>query len=80
MRPRENTMTQQNTVLNVASMSCGSCVRHVTSALAAVPGVSQVNVQLRSGIVEVQHRETAGPQELVEALAGAGYEASLRGQ
>ena len=70
-------MNQRDTVLKVAGMSCGSCVHHVTSALQAVPGVSKVNVQLRSGKVEVQHAEGASVEELLEALRDAGYEPSV---
>ncbi|MEO8184091.1 MAG: heavy metal-associated domain-containing protein [Deltaproteobacteria bacterium] len=71
-------MTLVNTILNVAGMSCGSCVRHVTSALSAVPGVSKVNVQLKSGLVEVQHQDDAPLQALIEALQDAGYDARVR--
>lgn len=70
-------MNQRDTTLNVAGMSCGSCVRHITSALQAVPGVSKVNVQLRAGIVQVQHGQTASLDELLEAVREAGYEPSL---
>ena len=70
-------MNQRDTTLNVTGMSCGSCVRHITSALRAVPGVSKVNVQLREGIVQVRHAETASVDELLEAVREAGYEPSL---
>ena len=69
-------MNQHDTVLKVAGMSCGSCVRHITSALQAVPGVSNVSVQLRSGRVEVQHSGQASVDELLEAVRDAGYEPS----
>lgn len=68
-------MTQRNTTLNVAGMSCGACVRHVSAALSAVPGVSKVNVQLRAGIVEVQHRDDTALPALLEAVQDAGYDA-----
>jgi copper chaperone len=71
-------MVQRKTVLNVLGMSCGSCVRHVTASLAAVAGVSKVDVQLRSGTVVIEHDVEATPQHLVDALRGAGYESSVR--
>jgi len=70
-------MAQRNTVLNVLGMSCGSCVRHVTAALAAVPGVSKVDVQLRSGTAVIEHDAKATTLQLIEALRGAGYESSV---
>lgn len=71
-------MAQRNTVLNVLGMSCGSCVRHVTAALAAVAGVSKVDVQLRSGTAVIEHDPEATTLHLIEALRGAGYESSVR--
>jgi copper chaperone len=67
-------MKQRDTILNVTGMSCGSCVRHVTAALKAVPGVSEVNVQLRAGTVEVRHEDSASVSALAEAVREAGYE------
>lgn len=69
-------MAQRNTVLNVLGMSCGSCVRHVTAALAAVPGVSKVDVQLRSGAAVIEHDAEATTAQLIEALRETGYESS----
>ena len=71
-------MAQRNTVLNVLGMSCGSCVRHVTAALAAVPGVSKVDVQLRSGTAVIEHDAEATTAELIEALRETGYDSSAR--
>jgi copper chaperone len=72
-------MKQSDTILNVTGMSCGSCVRHVTSALRAVPGVSKVNIQLRAGLAEVQHGEEASVDALIGAVREAGYDSSVRG-
>lgn len=72
-------MNQRDTILTVTGMSCGSCVRHITSALQAVPDVSKVNVQLRQGLVHVRHGETASVDELLEAVREAGYEPGLPG-
>ena len=69
-------MAQRKTVLDVLGMSCGSCVRHVTAALAAVPGVSKVDVQLRSGTAVIEHDAEATTAQLIEALREPGYESS----
>jgi copper chaperone len=69
-------MTQRNTILHVDGMSCGSCVRHVSAALSAVPGVSKVDVTLRTGTVAVQHSETTALPALLEAIEDAGYSPS----
>ena len=69
---------QRQTTLNVTGMSCGSCARHVTSSLQALPGVSQVNVQLRTGVVEVRHQEATTVAALLEAVREAGYDSAVR--
>jgi copper chaperone len=71
-------MAQRETVLNVLGMSCGSCVRHVTAALAAVPGVSKVDVQLRSSTAVIEHDAEPTTTQLIEALRETGYESSVR--
>lgn len=71
-------MNPSDTILNVSGMSCPSCVRHVTAALQALPGVGRVEVQLRAGTVRIQHTSDVGVPALVEALREAGYEAAPR--
>ncbi len=71
-------MINVDTVLNVKGMSCSSCVRHVTSALAAVTGVSRVDVQLKDATVNVRHEPDAPVPRMLEALRAAGYDAEVR--
>lgn len=70
---------EQDTVLEVEGMSCPSCVRHVTSALADIDGVGEVDVKLRDGLVIVRHDMTQAPiARLIDALEGAGYASKAR--
>lgn len=71
-------MKTRETVLNVAGMSCPSCVRHVTAALAGVPGILKVEVRLRDGVVEIQHEPGATAAKMIAALRDAGYASELR--
>ena len=60
--------------LNVESMSCASCVGRVDKALAAVPGVLDVNVNLASETATVTFAEGAVElADLLRAAADAGY-------
>lgn len=61
--------------LRVEGMSCASCVRHVSAALAPVAGVAEVAVDLDSGRVRVSG--DADAQALLAALQGAGYPAKV---
>ena len=62
--------------LNVASMSCASCVGRVDKALAALPGVLDVNVNLASETATVTYAEGALElADLLKAAEDAGYPA-----
>lgn len=71
-------MSQRETVLDVAGMSCSSCVRHVSAALQAIPGVARAEVRLKAGTVSVWHEAAVSVSCLVEALGAAGYEARIK--
>ena len=62
--------------LSVTGMHCASCVGRIEAALGKVPGVSLAVVDLLSGRARVRLSDPALPVgKLVEAVAGAGYEA-----
>jgi copper chaperone CopZ len=62
------------TVFHVDGMSCGGCIRRVTSALNTLPGIEVVSVAV--GLARVR-LDPAGTTEsrVVEALENAGYAA-----
>ena len=62
--------------LRIDGMHCGSCVRRVSQALAAVPGV--VVNEVRVGSARLTAAEEPAPVDLVlAALAKAGFAAHL---
>jgi P-type Cu+ transporter len=61
--------------LYIAGMKCGSCVQHVEHALAAVPGVARVSVNLATEQAHVT--ATTAASALVAAVGAAGYTATL---
>jgi len=66
----------QSVRLNVASMSCASCVGRVDKALGAVPGVLDVSVNLASETATVTYAEGAVElADLLKAAQDAGYPA-----
>ncbi|WP_165074315.1 heavy metal translocating P-type ATPase [Paludisphaera rhizosphaerae] len=61
--------------LPVRGMTCGRCVRAVTQALEATPGVESANVDLESGRAAVSVDPAVASREAVEqAVRDAGYE------
>lgn len=63
------------TALTVRGMTCANCVKHVTAALRAVPGVTAATVALpdRATVTHAPGTELAA---LVAAVADAGYDAA----
>jgi len=62
------------TTLKITGMNCQHCVKAVTEALQAVPGVARVEVDLGTGQAQVEG--DADAQALVAAVQAAGYEAA----
>ncbi len=64
--------------LNIASMSCASCVGRVDKALADVPGVLSVSVNLAAETATVEYLEGAvSLGDLMAASAAIGYPAEI---
>ena len=57
-------------VLKVTGMMCPHCQSHVEKALKAVPGVTEVSVDLSGGKATVTGGDTAA---LIAAVTEAGY-------
>lgn len=56
-------------------MTCENCVKHVTNALSSVEGVTSVNVELASGIGEIEG--DASVVSLIAAIEEEGYQARI---
>ena len=70
-------MSNQTTTLNINGMTCGGCVKSVTTSLNQVTGVQQADVSLEQNNAVInfddsQTNETA----LKQAIEDAGFEAS----
>ncbi|MCO8165294.1 heavy metal translocating P-type ATPase [Pseudomonas sp. 21LCFQ010] len=63
--------------LPISGMTCANCAGRVERALAKVPGVNQVTVNLANEHAYVQAQHDTDPQTLIEAVSRAGYSASL---
>ncbi|MCX7179235.1 MAG: heavy-metal-associated domain-containing protein [Proteobacteria bacterium] len=65
----------ETTVVKVAGMSCGGCVKSVTKVLLELPGVSSAEVSLERGEAVVGHDlDKVARQDLQRAIEAAGFE------
>ncbi len=62
------------TSINVVGMTCGHCVNSVTEELKKISGVSEVQVDLTTGIVEITSATELTQSAIQEAITEAGYE------
>ncbi len=60
--------------ITVKGMSCGHCAAAVTKALEALPGVSEVQVDLTDGRVTFNSSRPVPREELARVIKAAGYE------
>jgi copper chaperone len=58
----------------VTGMTCENCRRHVTEALAGLPGVRSVDVDLPSGRATVHAEHAVNENDVRAALEDAGYD------
>ena len=62
------------TVATVAGMSCGHCVSAVREEVAAIDGVTDVDVVLETGAVTITSDRPVGEEAVRAAVEEAGYE------
>ncbi|MCU0812122.1 MAG: heavy-metal-associated domain-containing protein [Thiobacillaceae bacterium] len=63
-------------VIGIGGMSCQGCVKSVTTALMALPGVAQVDVSLAAGQASVAcDPRLVSPAQLRNAIEAAGFDA-----
>ena len=69
---------EQTVKLAVSNMYCATCPHIVEKSLSAVPGVTKVSVSYRekSAVVTFNDEKT-NPQDLINAVTGAGYPSKL---
>ncbi|MDR1067911.1 MAG: cation transporter [Clostridiales Family XIII bacterium] len=64
----------EKTIINVSGMSCEHCVRAVTTAVNALPGIGGVAVDLAAGTVAVEYDPAQSPLDKIKAgIADQGF-------
>lgn len=57
----------------VVGMKCEGCLKKTEQALASLPGVKSVKVDLASGLSEVEAEDFLAEAELSNAVMGVGF-------
>lgn len=61
-------------VVNVDGMSCEHCVKAITNAVSALPGVSEVAVDLNAKTVTVEHAPELSLEKIKFEIEEQGYD------
>ena len=61
------------TVLKVEGMTCSSCVRTVRNAVTALDGVTNVDINLRSGNTTIVHDSSLDIETIKHAIEEKGF-------
>jgi Cu+-exporting ATPase len=75
--PEAGTGGEAHLTLEIAGMTCASCVRRVEKALAGVPGVSAATVNLAAQSADVRLERPTEAGALIAAVQDAGYQAAV---
>lgn len=69
------TTNNQTTTVTAPEIVCGGCAGSIKKALGNMAGVSEVDVDVATKKVKVEHSASVSRQEIVDALDRAGYSA-----
>lgn len=70
--------TDENALrLAIGGLHCASCVATVETAIRRVDGVKQVEVDLATNRARIVTQHLTNPQQLIDAVTAAGYQASV---
>ncbi len=70
----QQTTTTTTTTLKAPDIVCGGCANAIKKAVGALPGVTDVAVDIDTKMVTVKHDEQSAPKAVVErALDDAGF-------
>lgn len=69
------TTNNQTTTVTAPEIVCGGCASSIKKALGNVEGVGEVEVDVPTKQVKVEHSEMVSREEIVNVLDRAGYSA-----
>ncbi|MBA4125091.1 MAG: heavy-metal-associated domain-containing protein [Acidobacteria bacterium] len=73
MNDTTNKTTNKTTTVTAPDIVCGGCASSIKKALGNLSGVAQVDVDVATKTVKVEHSEAASRDEIIAALDRAGF-------
>jgi copper chaperone CopZ len=63
-------------IIRISGMKDEECVRLVANAIQALPSIGHLEVSLQKGEASVEHGRFVSPDDILQAIVDAGYEAT----
>lgn len=65
------------TVLQVANLSCGACAKNIEGELRKHKGMEGMSTDIAAGLITIKHTAELPPERLAELVTAAGYPATV---
>ncbi len=65
------------TVLQVANLSCGACAKNIEGELRKHKGMKGMSTDIAAGLITIKHTAELPPERLAELVTAAGYPATV---
>lgn len=67
----------ENQIFRIGGLQDEGCVRTLANAIQDLPGIGHLEISLEKGEVSVEHGKFIGPEDILQAIVDAGFEAEL---
>jgi copper chaperone CopZ len=67
----------QNIFFKVSGLSDETCVRTLANAIQDLPNIGHLEISLEKGEVSLEHGRFVSPDDILQAIVEAGFEAEL---
>jgi len=65
----------QNLLLRISGMQDEHCLRTLANAIQDLPNIGQIEISLEKGEASVEHGNFVSPEDIIQAIVDAGFEA-----
>lgn len=67
--------TMQNLLFKVSGLSDERCVRTLANAIQDLPSIGHIEISLEKGEASIEHGRFVSPDDILQAIVDAGFEA-----
>ena len=73
--PTTGPYIMQNLLLKIIGLKDETCVRTLANAIQDLPSIGHIEISLEKGEASIDHGSFVSPDDIIQAIADAGFEA-----